>query len=107
MGVVTPLRFPEVPQSSQPESLGFPSNTPSPFSHPLKNLKNPIAFCQADRPKVKQLTDELLQIKCHALWVRRSLEAQQKKTTGVMFFGPGKSVPKFWMMSSFDVDALS
>jgi len=28
---------------------------------------------EADRPKVKQLTDELLQIKCHALWVKRDM----------------------------------
>ena len=30
---------------------------------------------QADRPKVKQLTSELLQLKCHALWVKRHLGA--------------------------------
>eukprot|EP00435_Cladocopium_sp_Y103_P041669 s274_g11.t1 len=28
---------------------------------------------EADRPKVKQLTDELLQLKCHTLWVKRDM----------------------------------
>ena len=32
-----------------------------------------IQLRQADRPKVKQLTHELLQLKCHALWVKRPL----------------------------------
>ena len=34
-GVVIPLMFPKVPQSSRPESLGFPSYTPSPWTPPL------------------------------------------------------------------------
>ena len=33
---------PKVPQSSRPESLGFPRNTPSPVKHPP--LKNPTIF---------------------------------------------------------------
>ena len=28
---------------------------------------------EADRPKVKQLTNELLQIKCQSLWVKRDM----------------------------------
>ena len=34
------LIFPKVPQSSQTESLGFPSYLPPPLGHP--DLKNPI-----------------------------------------------------------------
>ena len=39
-GVVLPLIFPKVPQSSRPESLGFPSYLPPPLEHP-PTLKNP------------------------------------------------------------------
>ena len=35
-----PLMFPKVPQSSWPESLGFPRNSPSPLDTPL--LRTPI-----------------------------------------------------------------
>ena len=38
-GVVIPLILPKVPQSSPPERLGFPRNTPSPWTPPPK--KNP------------------------------------------------------------------
>ena len=40
-GVVIPLIFPHVPQSSQTESLGFPRNTPSPWFHPRKHPEDP------------------------------------------------------------------
>ena len=36
-----PTKFPKVPQSSQTESLGFPRNTPSPWT-PRDPKKNPI-----------------------------------------------------------------
>ena len=39
------LRGAKVPQSSQTESLGFPLNTPSPWTPPLKNpIKSGIPF---------------------------------------------------------------
>ena len=39
-GVVIPLIFPKVPQSSQTESLGFPQLPPSPWTPPLRTLQS-------------------------------------------------------------------
>ena len=35
-------------------------------------------FFQADRPKVKQLTNELLQLKCQSLWTKRPLHQRRE-----------------------------
>ncbi len=49
-GVVIPLILPKVPQSSPPEPLGFPSNTPSPWTpppekEPYKNINQETHQC--------------------------------------------------------------